>query len=467
MTEIHAFDPDGTPSPGAQTALDNATEGLASTEAVGDAIVTATAPLASEELVAAGIRSTRQGIADYTDRLTPVMNVPARPEGALWPQGFSIDLDAGMCYVFYAGNIDGKPVRRIVRYTTDGKVHDFKDAQGDGINEGAGLTASESIPFWRDGGDLKFLLSVGADGRGRAVYNYTKGSLGDTFTTLGGYRGDFDGNAYITPDSADSVNGVSRLYYYDAEDIKSGTATLLRTVPLQFRAKRRKLQGLTTSGGTTVGVTGPAGGIPGLAAWAPNGNQLFSYEYAPEPFADLVNSAWPGTVADPQSYHREPEGAATDAEGRLHFGSVINNGGTARFVIFRAGDPTARRVPTVPDPETVDTDWQKLELTNPEYFEPWTPGRNIEFRRVGAVVFLRGEVRTLQAGWSGQALGSLTGAGRAVIPAVAINAVQQGSGNGRFAIAIRTNGAVELGRADADLDVQNRWLNLNVTYLAD
>ena len=30
MTEIHAFDPDGTPSPGAQTALDAATQGLAS-----------------------------------------------------------------------------------------------------------------------------------------------------------------------------------------------------------------------------------------------------------------------------------------------------------------------------------------------------------------------------------------------------------------------------------------------------
>lgn len=467
MTEIHAFDPDGTPSPGAQTALNNATEGLASTEAVGNAIATATAPLASQEQVASGIRSTRQGIADYTDRLTPVMNVPARPEGTLWPQGFSIDLDADRYYVFYAGDIDGKPVRRIVRYTPGGEVHDFKDAQGDGINEDAGLTASESIPFWRDGGDLKFLLSVGADGRGRAVYNYTTGSLGDTFTTLGGYRGDFDDNAYITPDSADSVNGVSKLYYYDAEDIKSGTATLLHTVPLQFRVKRRKLQGLTTSNGTTVGVTGPAGEIPGLAAWAPNGNHLFSYEYAPEPFADLVNSVWPGTVADPHSYHREPEGAATDAEGRLYFGSVINNGSTARFIIFRAGDPAARRIPTRPDPETADTDWQKIEITSPEYFEPYSPGGVIEYRRVGAMVFLRGDVRTLQEGWSGQQLGSLSAAGRDAIPAVTVNAVQQGSGNGRFAITISKNGSVTLGRPDVALDVSNRWLSLNVAYLAD
>ena len=38
MTEIHAFDPDGTPSPGAQTALDAATEGLPSHADIADAI---------------------------------------------------------------------------------------------------------------------------------------------------------------------------------------------------------------------------------------------------------------------------------------------------------------------------------------------------------------------------------------------------------------------------------------------
>ena len=38
MTEIHAFDPDGTPSPGAQTALDAATEGLPSHTDIADAI---------------------------------------------------------------------------------------------------------------------------------------------------------------------------------------------------------------------------------------------------------------------------------------------------------------------------------------------------------------------------------------------------------------------------------------------
>ena len=52
MTEIHAFDPDGTPSPGAQTALDEAVTGLATTADVTAQIGAATEGLASEVFVA-------------------------------------------------------------------------------------------------------------------------------------------------------------------------------------------------------------------------------------------------------------------------------------------------------------------------------------------------------------------------------------------------------------------------------
>ena len=51
MTEIHAFEPDGTPSPGAQTALDNATEGLATEAHIAQAVDDATTGLASETYV--------------------------------------------------------------------------------------------------------------------------------------------------------------------------------------------------------------------------------------------------------------------------------------------------------------------------------------------------------------------------------------------------------------------------------
>ena len=51
MTEIHAFDADGTASPGAQTALDNATDGLATEAHIAQAVDDATPGLASETYV--------------------------------------------------------------------------------------------------------------------------------------------------------------------------------------------------------------------------------------------------------------------------------------------------------------------------------------------------------------------------------------------------------------------------------
>lgn len=52
MIDIHAFDPDGTPSPGAQIALDEAVTGLATTADVTAQIGAATDGLASEGFVA-------------------------------------------------------------------------------------------------------------------------------------------------------------------------------------------------------------------------------------------------------------------------------------------------------------------------------------------------------------------------------------------------------------------------------
>src|SRR5699024_11913022 len=51
VTEIHAFDPDGTPSPGAQAALDDAVAGLATTADLTAQISAATDGLASEGFV--------------------------------------------------------------------------------------------------------------------------------------------------------------------------------------------------------------------------------------------------------------------------------------------------------------------------------------------------------------------------------------------------------------------------------
>ena len=64
MTEIHAFDPDGTPSPGAQTALDAATEGLA-----------------SEAQVQAQIGDATEGLPSHTDIADAIAAIPDATAG--------------------------------------------------------------------------------------------------------------------------------------------------------------------------------------------------------------------------------------------------------------------------------------------------------------------------------------------------------------------------------------------------
>ena len=64
MTEIHAFDPDGTPSPGAQTALDAATEGLA-----------------SEAQVQAQIGDATEGLPSHTDIADAIAEIPDATAG--------------------------------------------------------------------------------------------------------------------------------------------------------------------------------------------------------------------------------------------------------------------------------------------------------------------------------------------------------------------------------------------------
>ena len=413
------------------------------------------------------LTTTKRNIADFTDRLKPLINIPARPEGSLWPQGIAVDDAQGVIYVCYTGYIDSQYNVRIARFDFDGNLIDFKSPRSADNNPTVPMTSSESIPFWWNAGKLYFLLATGTNGRGRLVYNFTDNTVGDIVETLGGYRGDFDGDFYVTSDSNDSTNGVSRLFYYDANDMKHGVETLVRTVRLQFRARRRKLQGLTTHEGVTVGLTGPASEVPGIIAWSQNGNQLYSYEYDPVQFGELVNSVWPGTITDTGSYHREPEGATTDSAGRLYFGSVINNGSSARFVAFRTGDPTQPQVLTRPDSETVDSDWQELVITNTTDFEPWSVGSRVEWRRIGAIVCIRGEVRTKTSDWSGKQLGTLAGLGRGVVPLTAVSQVQQGSGNGRYAATVSSSGPVTLGRSDASLNEVGTWLNINVMFMTD
>lgn len=76
MTEIHAFDPDGTPSPGAQAALDGTVAGLASEQYVDDAVAGIEVPDTSGFATKAEVNSATANLAAKTYVDAAVANVP-------------------------------------------------------------------------------------------------------------------------------------------------------------------------------------------------------------------------------------------------------------------------------------------------------------------------------------------------------------------------------------------------------
>ena len=164
MTEIHAFDPDGTPSPGAQVALDAATDGLA-TQAD---ISAATNNLASQEDVGEAV----QGLASRTELTAAINAIPdadATQRGLMTPQAvktlstvvapplsrrivqgaLSNQRSAGVGIIFAgsstiegdkATSTDRRPVQRVSAYLTTRKAST--------LVSGTSVTPADGVQVW-------------------------------------------------------------------------------------------------------------------------------------------------------------------------------------------------------------------------------------------------------------------------------------------------------------------------------
>src|SRR5699024_4770172 len=92
VTEIHAFDPDGTPSPGAQAALDDAVAGLATTADLAAQIGSATEGLASEGFVSDAVAA----IPDASTESRGMMTATAAGAIADLPSALTATEDAAI-----------------------------------------------------------------------------------------------------------------------------------------------------------------------------------------------------------------------------------------------------------------------------------------------------------------------------------------------------------------------------------
>ena len=432
-----------------------------------DYVEAQTAPLATKAQVETDLTNTVLSAAptnpvDYADRVTPMINVPARPAGSLWPQGISYDPETGYYHVAYFGQVTTNTTLRITRYTEAGSEVDSQEISAPGVLD---ITSSEGIPFFYEGGELHFILRFNPYGRAYRIMKYSDGSLSAAVDlNMGPYRGDFDGDYFVCADQTSDTSGLGKFFYFHKQSIIDLNPVLSHTVTLQNRTMRAKSQGITANRGWAYSVTGAAANPTGLSVWSPNGNQYTAFDYSTESLGGLVNASWPGTIADTASYHNEAEGISTYPDGRILFGMVVNNGATARFVIFRAGDPLADRVTTVPSPESIDSGWIDLPITGTQYFDLYNSNSTFRVRKYGPMVVIRGEIRSLDASWPGKVISQLP-SGSGMGPSGSTLTVCQASGNNRFAVSV-SGANIILDRYGPDTATTGTWLNINAQYFA-
>ena len=432
-----------------------------------DYVGSQTAPLATRAQVETDLTNTVLSAAptnpvDYADRVTPMINVPARPAGSLWPQGISYDPETGYYHVAYFGQVTSNTTLRITRYTEAGSEVDSREISAPDVLD---ITSSEGIPFFYDSGELYFLLRFNPYGRAYRIMKYSDGSLSAAVDlNMGPYRGDFDGDYFVCADQTSDTSGLGKFFYFHKQSIIDLEPDLSHTVTLQNRTMRAKSQGITANRGWAYSVTGAAANPTGLSVWSPNGNQYTAFDYSTESLGGLVNASWPGTIADTASYHNEAEGISTYPDGRILFGMVVNNGATARFVIFRAGDPLADRVTTVPSPESIDSGWIDLPIIGTQYFDLYNSNSTFRVRKYGPMVVIKGEIRSLDASWPGKVISQLP-SGSGMGPSGSTLTVCQASGNNRFAVSV-SGANIILDRYGPDAATTGTWLNINAQYFA-
>ena len=150
MTEIHAFDPDGTPSPGAQTALDAATEGLPSHADIADAIAAVPDATAGQRgmMPAASVRDLARLAAEPLSRRV----LRAALEGQRTAGVGVIFAGSSTIQGDKATSTDRRPVQRISAYLTpraaSAAVRDNSVTPADGVQVWAwGIGGSTSANY--------------------------------------------------------------------------------------------------------------------------------------------------------------------------------------------------------------------------------------------------------------------------------------------------------------------------------
>lgn len=356
MTEIHAFDPDGTPSPGAQTALDAAVAAIP--ESVLDPQIAAYVADSDTEIASAGdARWAPQAVAAAPDERSMLNRVKVRAvldyrdTNDVYPQAFAYNPDEGHWYLGTQPDTSGgAKFYRLYRINaeTGARVDyvEFPMPQN---------TWCEGFHYWRGAdGRLRFaVMNTPADSDNDSAYSildYEAGTLGEPVPIRGKTRMNRVGDYIITTDSP--ATALRSIFVYDRASVEAGAPTLLSTIPLLKPGYVAKLQGLVGVGSTLFFTQGAVDSVPSVSGFDWSGREVITQQYRKSDLGRLINEHTPGTIADPDAnFGCENEGAWAD-QGHLLTGMAVNSGAAGRFVILEhsRADGTALSITPLVEP---------------------------------------------------------------------------------------------------------------------
>jgi len=358
------------------------------------------ATVASVGANTSAIAANKATIADVSDPLAYLNSIDilcswdARPAGseATYPQGVSINADAGEIYV---ANVGGTLLRIDIR-NMDGSLKSSKSVT---TSSGA---FTEGMPYFYNGaGDLCFFVrtGVGVTENTYNIYNYTQGTLGPQTAINGVWKASAQGNTIITTDARNDT--ISKIYVYDWPSVQAGTPTLLNTIYVETSGQTAaKNQGIVLNAGYIFMLQGAAGTLPTVTVYNLAGRIITINQHSRADFAAALNTVKPGLITDLANFTYENEAGCT-YKGKLVSMDVVNSSpatvSTARTVLTVHNVFGGVRIKSsTPSSYIHDTGWVTLSLLGAAV--PFGSDSIPRIRRIGNAVYLEGAIKGLTAG---------------------------------------------------------------------
>lgn len=395
-----------------------------------------------------------QGL-NYMDYFTS-WDAYAETNGA-WTQGFTINEDTEEIYVSaYLDNAQWVECRNY-----DGSLK----WRTDDIELPGNIAYSEGCPFYyNDSDQLCFILRIDPGGYVRTYNSVTK-ALSAAMPVLGVSKL-FSDHKYFYCAEADPDRAIlTAVYVYSLESIKNGTPVLVNEVQLdQFGplAQDNKPQGLAVKDGYIYLSAGKRDanddttGRLDLRVYNATGRIVSAVVLNKADYRRVLAEQKRPSDTIPNEVSFENEGVFPLRDGRI---ATMNHLHRYVYITFHGVGSTAK-VETDPVPLSNSSGWVDLELA--DGIEAYSSTQVPQYRREGAIVFLRGAYKGVSSISGSENLALLPVGLR---PARNMNFLMKSNGDAYWRCDVGNNGYIKIVNYSAGTISASSWLPAALSFV--